>query len=269
MENEPEINPEGDFESSPEQAPAKAKRLTRRRTIALAIGGVTFVIGLALLSFGIFSYTSDDGDGRAPAPAVLDLGESPLPTPSRTPRPTAVATPTPIPAPPLGDQPYQLIIDKLGVNAPVETYGLDPNAVPEVPTGDNAADVVAWYNFSAKPGTGSNAVFAGHVTWFGPAVFYNLRSMAAGDSIRLIGQDGTELVYVVNSVFQLDATDPDSIQVMWGTETDTMTIITCDGAYTDTNDPVFGGEYSHRLVVRADLQNVSNAGAPQAPASGG
>jgi LPXTG-site transpeptidase (sortase) family protein len=144
-----------------------------------------------------------------------------------------------------------MVIDKLGVNAPVETYGLDEQAIPQVPTGSNAADIVAWYNFSAQPGTGSNAVFAGHVTWFGPAVFYSLSSLASGDEIMLRSSDGIELKYVVSDVFQVDATDPDSLSVMSATPQDMITIITCDGAFVDTNDPVFGGEYTNRLVVRA------------------
>jgi LPXTG-site transpeptidase (sortase) family protein len=152
-----------------------------------------------------------------------------------------------------------MIITKIGVNAPVEAYGLDENQVPEVPTGPGQApgQVVAWYNFSAKPGTGSNAVFAGHVTWNGAAVFYRLTSMAAGDEIQLKGQDGTSLTYNVSKVFSVDPSDPNARTVMAGTPTDTITIITCDGAYTNTGDPVFGGEYDSRLVVQADLVSVA------------
>ena len=150
-----------------------------------------------------------------------------------------------------------MVIDKLGVNAQVQTFGLDAQAVPEVPTGTNAAQIIAWYNFSAQPGTGSNAVFAGHVTWFGPAVFYSLTSLANGDVIKLVGNDGEEIVYEVNDIFQVDATDPDSLRVMSATDEDMITIITCDGVYTDTNDPIFGGEYSHRLVVRAARTDIA------------
>jgi LPXTG-site transpeptidase (sortase) family protein len=126
-----------------------------------------------------------------------------------------------------------------------------------VPTGPDARDVVAWYNFSAKPGIGSNAVFAGHVTWFGSAVFYNLTSLAAGDEIRLLANDGTELEYTVSEVFDVSASDPNAVQVMAGTAKDTLTIITCSGDFTDTNDPIFGGEYDRRHVVRANLENVT------------
>jgi LPXTG-site transpeptidase (sortase) family protein len=114
-------------------------------------------------------------------------------------------------------------------------------------------------------------VFAGHVTWYGQAVFYNLVSLATGDLIKLKGQDGTELVYQVTSAFSVDPSDTDSLKVMQPTADDVITIITCDGSFTDTNDPVFGGDYSSRLVVRAALTtvNVSGSGQPARGAGGG
>lgn len=258
--------------TSPEPRPDQPKKKpSRLRKALLAVGGLTFVLGVALLGFGAYSYLSDDGDGRADPPAVIDLGvdDDLLDLHAGTPHP-GPATPTPVPAPPLGESAYQIVIEKIGVDAPVQTFGLDTSAAPEIPIGDDAADIVAWYDFSARPGTGSNAVFAGHVTWFGPAVFYNLTSLGQGDVIKLRGQDGTELTYAVSSVFSVAADDPEAVQVMWASETDIMTIITCDGTFTDTDDPVTGGEYNNRLVIRADLQSVAPAAVQaDAPASGG
>lgn len=226
---------------------------SRSRKAILVLGGLAFFVGVALIAVAGFSaFNGDNG----PDIELRDLGDVPVVVRSKTPTPTPVAdtaTPTPVPAPPLPQGDYTMIIDKLGVNAPVNTFGLDTNAVPEVPTGPGAADIVAWYNFSAQPGTGSNAVFAGHVTWFGPGVFYSLTSVTNGDEVRLVGPDGTELTYVVKDVFQVDANDPDSLQVMRATDEDVITIITCDGDFVDTGDPVYGGEYPYRLVVRAGL----------------
>jgi LPXTG-site transpeptidase (sortase) family protein len=152
------------------------------------------------------------------------------------------------------------VIDKIGVDAPVETFGLDNQQVPEIPTGDNAAHVVAWYDFSARPGTGSNAVFAGHVTWYGPAVFYSLTDLKLGEQIKLDGVDGTELTYRISNIFRVLSTDPDARALMFATSQDIMTILTCDGVFTpDPNNHVEGGDYDHRLVIRADLESVTHA----------
>jgi len=228
---------------------------TLTRKAVLVLGGLAFFVGVTLIAVAGLSTFSG---GSEPDIELRDLGEVPIVTESATPTlapasDTETPSPTPLPEPPLHEGAYAMIIDKLGVNAQVDTYGLDPNAVPVVPTGPGAAEVVAWYNFSAEPGTGSNAVFAGHVTWFGPGVFYALTSVTNGDEIRLVGPDGTELTYVVNDVFQVDAYDPESLQVMRATDEDVITIITCDGDFVDTGDPVYGGEYPYRLVVRAGL----------------
>jgi LPXTG-site transpeptidase (sortase) family protein len=166
-----------------------------------------------------------------------------------------------------------MVIDSIGVDAPVETYGLDLNAIPTVPTGPDAAEVVAWYDFSGEPGTGDNAVFSGHVTWFGRAVFWDLKKLQMGDTIRLMGEDGAELVYAVSDSFLVDPADPASVRVMDHATDDIITLITCDGDFVDTGDPVFGGDYTDRRVIRAGLVSVTTPGAPDGgpygPYSGG
>jgi len=237
--------------------------LSPARRILLALGGLTLAAGIGLLIVGVM--TASGGDGRK-AVAVRDI----TPSPTRNVTPTPVpATATPVPTPPLGDQPYNMVIEKIGVDAPVVEEGLDENAVPIVPTGPGAEDIVVWYNFSARPGLGSNAVFAGHVTWNGSAVFFQLTSVVPEDIIRLKGTDGIELVYKVEDVFNVDVNDPNALDVMKSTDKDVITIITCDGDFVDTDDPVFGGDYPLRLVVRAALQEVVDTGQPAAAAVDG
>lgn len=235
----------------------KAASLPRK--LLFGLGAVSFIAGVTLLGVGAFSALSGESDGPDDSGIVkVVVTASPKPTAPITDTPS----PTPVPAPPLGDRPYQMAIAKIDVDAPVQEFGLDENAVPVVPTGDNAASVVAWYNFSSRPGTGSNAVFAGHVTWNGTAVFYYLSKLTAGDEIDLTGQDGTKLKYTVSEVFTVNPTlDPNAKDVMLPTPDDVLTIITCAGTfYSDPNDPVFGGNYDERLVVRAALQSVTPAG---------
>jgi LPXTG-site transpeptidase (sortase) family protein len=247
----------------------ESNRKFPRRLLTVA-ACVAFLGGLALLAIGVISIVGTGSEAHAP---VVDLGnQQQRDLLLGTPKPSASATP--VPGPPLGDAAYQMVIDHIGVNAPVRTYGLDPATLstapaPEVPTGPDAASIVAWYDFSAKPGTTGNAIFAGHVTWFGSAVFINLESAAAGDVVKLIGQDGTEVDYTVSSVFQIDPNDPNALYLLHQTDTPVLTIITCGGTFVKTDDPVFGGEYTNRVVLRADLASVKHPGAPAAAALGG
>ena len=235
------------------------KTLSSRSHRAL-LGGLVLGMG-GLLAAGLYLFVlSDDSSGLNDDAEVVDLSEGspPIDLDIRPPTPIEL-TPTPAPPAPLGDAGYQLIIDKVGVNAPVSRFGIDENLVPEVPY---TATDVAWYDFSARPGTGGNAIFAGHVTWNGPAVFYDLDKLAEGDEVRLQGYDGTRVVYRVSSVFQVDNSDPDSLKVMWDTTADVITIITCSGKFFETGDPILRGDYTHRLIVRGDLISVDPPARP-------
>ena len=163
-----------------------------------------------------------------------------------------VTAPPPAAVERLGES-YRMIIEKIGVDAPVAVYGLDENRVPIVPTGPDASQVVAWYDFSQKPGSGGNAVFAGHVTWNGQAVFYSLTSVQAGDIIKFRDNGGREIAYRVTSNALMDPNDPNALQMMYPTSNDVVTIITCGGSFYHTGDPVFGGDYTNRIVVRGEL----------------
>jgi LPXTG-site transpeptidase (sortase) family protein len=244
------------------------KNMSTGRRLLFLLGSGTFVAGVVVLCFALLG-GSDSSSGAPPRAEDVEL-RTHVPTFTQEPiteAPTLAATIPP--TPPLEGQPYAMVIDKIGVNAPVGTYGLDEQLAPIVPTGDEAKSIVAWYDFSAKPGTGSNVVFAGHVTWFGPAVFYNLPSLAAGDTISLVGDDGTKVDYTVSDVYRVLADDPHAVEVMWPTSDPVITIITCIGEFTDTNDPVYGGEYQERLVVRGSLSSVTPGGAAAAAAGDG
>jgi LPXTG-site transpeptidase (sortase) family protein len=148
-----------------------------------------------------------------------------------------------------------MFIERIGVANPVHVYTLDENRIPIVPTGPYAGGVVAWYDFSARPGTGGNAVYAGHVTWNGAAVFYSLGALAGGDLIRLRDDRGAEVVYQVVANELLDVNT--ALQTMYPTNYDLLTIVTCGGSFYNTGDPTFGGEYTSRTVVRAHLVSVT------------
>lgn len=211
------------------------------KTGVLAGLGCLGLLGAAALGFFLFA----GGESQEELPAAVEATA------------TVALTPPPADGPPPLSSSYRMIIEKIGVNAPVATYGLDQNDIPVVPTGPDAAEIVAWYDFSAKPGTGGNSVFAGHVTWFGNAVFLSLDTLQAGDMIRLQDDKGAEVVYRVTANQSLDPNDPESVKTMYPTAKDMVTIITCGGTFYDTGDPIAGGDYTHRIVIKAELVDIT------------
>ena len=226
----------------------------------MAGGAAAFVVGAVLFTVGVIGVIDDGDDSAVSVPPLDDYTDLTLrvETPPTSAPETESPTQTPQPTPALPEDGYRLVIEKLSIDGIVDTYGLDENAIPEVPTGPNAAQEIAWYDFASGPGAGSNAVFAGHNSWFGAGIFRQIGNLVPGDEIRLLSGDGTEMLYTITDVFSVDPEDPDSLQVMRATDKDVITLITCSGSFQDTGDPVFGGEFSDRTIVRASLTSVTS-----------
>jgi LPXTG-site transpeptidase (sortase) family protein len=243
-------------------------RRNSANALLVLLGICAVAAGFVLTAYGFYRLLDSDGTTTAPTLASqhrTDPGvvyDRPLGTVAEEPEPAAAVAPAA--EPPLRDSSYRMVIDSIGVNANVFPYGIDANRIPEVPL--NAEDI-AWYDFSARPGTGGNAVFAGHVTWNGRAVFYDLDDLAVGQQIFLRGDNGTELAYTVSESYVVDPNDPNAVSVMGPTPDDVLTLITCDGTFYYTGDPVYGGDYSHRRIVRATLSGL-NQPAPAAATRG-
>jgi LPXTG-site transpeptidase (sortase) family protein len=174
-----------------------------------------------------------------PTRPSLGLVPSPTPAPTQTPTPTPIP-PTPTPEPPAN----RFVIPTVGIRAVVETQGLDANLVMEEP--DDPFQV-AWYDFTAKPGTPGNAVFAGHVDHIrvGRAVFWNLRNVKIGDVMEYHSIDGQIYRYRVARITTQPASAPANDFVA-PTAVETMTVITCTGSF-DRNSL----SYNQRLIVQA------------------
>ena len=229
----------------------RPRRRWLRRPLLLASGLIVAILLTALVGALAGTATTTVEEPRSAArfgaepDHIFDRYNAPAPSP----------TVAPVIGAPLGSTPFQLVIPRIGVDATVNSFGLDSNAVPEVPRNGQE---VAWYNWSSEPGTGSNAVLAGHVTWSGAGVFYSLDQLSDGDQILLRSDDGIELSYTVEENFLVDPADPSALALMAPTNDDTITVITCGGTYAATGGP-FGGEYSDRRIVRARLSNVTPA----------
>jgi LPXTG-site transpeptidase (sortase) family protein len=136
------------------------------------------------------------------------------------------------------------VIPRLQVQAPIENKGIDSHNQMEAP--DRPFDV-AWYPFTAKPGSGGNAVFAGHRDFagVGPAVFWKLGQLAPGDVVEVTAADQGQLRYQVTQTWDYTLSTIPMASVLDQSGGDQITLITCSGSYTRSSG------YDHRLVVRA------------------
>ena len=215
---------------------AKSDHMNRLSLIIMGLGIAALLAAGVLFGLSASGIVGDSGFGSGPGTAT-GFGDILTPVPS-TPPP---ATPTPSTAPIT-----RLVIPAAKVDANVVTLSLDANDA--MPAPGNAWDV-AWYDFSARPGAGSNAVFSGHVDYHdvGAAVFWNLRDLQHGDLVEVQLSDGTVYQYSVDA---LDCTPADTapINLIVGpTMSEVVTLITCCGTFDSSTH-----QYDKRLIVRAD-----------------
>ena len=164
-----------------------------------------------------------------------------------------IAAPEPAPEPEVvqGVAPIALQVDSIGLDAPIELGSV----VDGVMTNPSGPWVVAWYDGLGKIGEGGNVVMAGHVDYYtvGPAVFWDVRYLAPGDIVRVVGEDGQSYEYAVDWMQQYNVvTDltPQVIQqeIVGDTGEETLTLITCGGDFDPTT-----ATYNQRWVLRATL----------------
>jgi LPXTG-site transpeptidase (sortase) family protein len=224
-----------------------------RLSVALITIGAA-LIAASIVMFVVWWQAYSDANGNSDLETVVSFGE-PIQTPTPGPSPTPAAN-----YPPASESPLQrLIIPAAGIDAPVVVKGVDAAGVMQSP--DNAYDT-AWYDFSAKPGYGGNAVFSGHVDYInvGKAVFWELKDLNEGDEIHVRLEDGTVYRYAVNFKQQYDAATAPVEEIVGPTPRETITLITCSGTFSNVSH-----QYDKRLIVRAE--RISEAPPDGAPAT--
>lgn len=143
--------------------------------------------------------------------------------------------------------PSVLSIPKLGIEATVESVGLDAKKNMDVP---KLAQNVGWYNLGVKPGEKGNAVMAGHLdTATGaPAVFYKLDELQIGDEVSVKDEVGNEYTYMVTGKRTYVADTFPLQEVFGATEKYRLNLITCSGQFNNA-----ANNYSHRTVIYSEL----------------
>lgn len=123
----------------------------------------------------------------------------------------------------------RLEIPAIGVSSSLTSLGLNADRSMEVPQDFSQT---GWYRYSPLPGDPGPAVLAGHVSSrAGPAVFYRLAELSAGDEVHVRYADGATATFAVDRVEQhpKDAFPHD--RVYGDTAGPELRLITCGGVF--------------------------------------
>jgi sortase (surface protein transpeptidase) len=142
--------------------------------------------------------------------------------------------------------PVRLQIPAIGVSTPLVNLGRLPDGSLEVP---KPWDVAGWYDKGPRPGQPGPAVILGHVdSTNGPAVFYQLRSLRPGDTVRVGLADGRILVFRVQRIQRYPKDEFPTEAVYFPTLNRELRLITCGGEFDYA-----ARSYRDNIVVYADL----------------
>jgi LPXTG-site transpeptidase (sortase) family protein len=156
----------------------------------------------------------------------------------------SVTAAAPAQAQAVGTIPASIDIPKIGTHADIVTLGQDADGAMQAPTDP---DTVGWYGLGTGIGTPGNALLDGHVDWGGRLrVFGLLKQLAPGDTIQITDSQGTVLTYSVTWTRLFDADSAPLDQIFEQTPDETVTLITCGGAFDQA-----AHMYVSRWVVRA------------------
>lgn len=139
-----------------------------------------------------------------------------------------------------------LIINKIGVSAPLELVNFDSEGNMATPSGPK---VVALYSQGAKIGSVGNTVISGHRdTEKGKAVFYRLSELVIGDTIMVTDVKGKGYKYIVDSKNNYPKDSFPSKEIFSNGTSARLNLVTCSGTYDRATK-----SYTQRLVVSAVL----------------
>jgi len=215
---------------------AHAGKTWAHRPPTWAIAAVAaLVVGLVV---GLLFGGGDDAAPRASAP-------------ESTRAVTTTSTPTEIPQVVTSlahIAPVQVMIPAIGVESSLVNLGLNADGTLEVPVDYERAGWFTGGNYPGDP-TGPPGLIAGHVDdYTGPAIFYELSSLVAGDEIHVVRADNTVAVFAVTATAQFPKNEFPADQVYAPVPGSEIVLITCTGEFNED-----ARSYLDNFVVRAAL----------------
>ncbi len=198
------------------------------------------ITGVVLVGVGI-----NGGDRALPAP-----------TPSAAATRGSVGTPAEVaPLSTVHSVPVQLRIPAIGMSVALTTLGENADGSVQVPSDDRQP---GWFRLGPTPGELGSAVILGHVdNTSGPGIFFDLRSLAAGDPVFVDRADGSTVEFVVNSVASYLRAEFPAQRVYGSHGSSALQLVTCGGVFDHAT-----GSYLSNIVVYTSLVKVSPGTSP-------
>lgn len=191
-------------------------------------------VGLALMMLGFISLAYF-------SPQLISYKQLP-PAPKQPQVAIKAEAPTPITAP--QSVPTRLKIPAIGLEATINTVGLNKDGTMEVPD-PNLKNTVGWYKYSPTPGELGPSIIVGHVVdYVGPSVFWHLQDLHPGDEFTVDREDSSTLLFKVNSIEQYSQEAFPTDKVYSNINFAGIRLITCGGVYNPKT-----GHYTLNTVV--------------------
>ncbi|MFD9609622.1 class F sortase [Streptomyces sp. NPDC004290] len=183
----------------------------------------------------------------AGAHTAVDHKAKPRVLPKAAPAPK----PAPAPAPLARSRPVTVAVPAITIEAPVMELGLDAAGRLGTPPADDPR-IVGWYAKGPTPGERGTAVVVGHRdTRTGPAVFLNLNSLSAGNTVRVARADGKVAVFTVDRVRTYAKNAFPDKEVYGDAGRPELRLLTCGGTFDR------GKGYEANIVVFAHLTEIA------------
>ncbi len=149
--------------------------------------------------------------------------------------------------------PVALRIPALGLAVSLSELGLNPDRTVEVPTDFRRP---GWFRLGPTPGQVGSAVILGHVdSYRGPAVFFRLRSLRAGDRVEVQRADGAVARFAVRAVATYPKSNFPARQVYASHGGRSLQLVTCGGEFDRR-----ARSYLSNVVVYTELVAVTPPG---------
>jgi sortase (surface protein transpeptidase) len=224
-----------------------------RRALPLAVAFLGALAAPAVVAHAVDGggWPAEPVDTRTAGAVVTRVpgpGAAAVPGPRTRPSVGVAVRPLPLGVSPAEERPAppaSLVIPSIGVETELEHLAVRDDGTLAPPADFGRA---GWFSEGPAPGERGPAVIVGHVdSRDGPAVFYRLAELRAGDLVEVARTDGSAIRFEVTDTFEATKDAFPTKAVYGPTAGPTLRLVTCTGAFDRTSR-----HYVSNLIVYAD-----------------